>query len=453
MEGLLVVQLDVRVDNRGWFKENWQRAKMVAAGLPDFGPVQNNVSFNAAAGVTRGIHAEPWDKLVSVATGRLFGAWVDLRPGSGFGTVVTREMGPNTAVFVPRGVGNAFQTLEDGTAYSYLVNAHWSPAARDSYTHLNLADETLAIAWPIPLDRAELSAADRTHPRLADVVPMAAPRHVVLGAGGQLGRALTAAEPAAVALTRAELDLTDPAAVEGYDWAGTEVVVNAAAYTKVDAAETPEGRSAAWAANVAGVAALVRAARRHRFTLVHVSSDYVFDGTRPRHDEDEPFSPLGVYGQTKAAGDALVGTLDRHYLVRTSWVVGEGGNFVRTMAGLADRGVEPEVVVDQFGRLTFTDEIARGVRHLLEVGAPYGTYNLSGDGPEMTWADIARAVFDLRGRPTGAIRETTAAAYGEGKALAPRPQHSLLTLDKIIAVGFGPRDVRDQLPEYLARLG
>ena len=142
----------MHADNRGWFKENWQRAKMVELGVPDFGPVQNNVSFNTTAGATRGIHAEPWDKFVSVARGRIFGAWVDLRPGPGFGTAFTLEMGVETAVFVPRGVGNAFQTLEDETAYSYLVNDHWSLAAKDSYTFVNLADETLAIDWPIPLD-------------------------------------------------------------------------------------------------------------------------------------------------------------------------------------------------------------------------------------------------------------------------------------------------------------
>src|SRR3954471_24524349 len=159
INGLLVLSLDVRGDNRGWFKENWQRAKMVELGLPDFGPVQNNVSFNSTAGTTRGIHAEPWDKFVSLARGRIFGAWVDLRPGPAFGRTFTLEMGPETAVFVPRGIGNAFQTLEDETAYSYLVNDHWSPAAKESYTFLNLADETLAIAWPIPLARAELSDA------------------------------------------------------------------------------------------------------------------------------------------------------------------------------------------------------------------------------------------------------------------------------------------------------
>ena len=87
--GLLVWDVPVHGDNRGWFKENWQREKMVAAGLPDFGPVQNNISFNDAVGTTRGIHAEPWDKFVSVASGRIFGAWVDLRRGPSFGQVFT----------------------------------------------------------------------------------------------------------------------------------------------------------------------------------------------------------------------------------------------------------------------------------------------------------------------------------------------------------------------------
>jgi len=168
--GLQRWDLQVHGDNRGWFKENWQREKMVADGLPDLGPVQNNISYNRTAGTTRGIHAEPWDKYISVATGSVFGAWVDLREGPGFGTVFTTVIDPSVAVFVPRGVGNAFQTLEDSTAYTYLVNAHWSPAAE--YTFLNLADETAAIAWPIPLERAELSDKDRAHPRMTEVRPM-----------------------------------------------------------------------------------------------------------------------------------------------------------------------------------------------------------------------------------------------------------------------------------------
>lgn len=170
--GVLVLDLPVHGDNRGWFKENWQREKMVALGLPDFQPVQNNISFNKSVGTTRGIHAEPWDKYISVATGSVFGAWVDLREGESFGTVFTTVLDPSRAIFIPRGVGNSFQTLEPDTAYTYLVNDHWSAKAQSEYTFLNLADETVAIEWPIPLADAELSEKDRVHPRLGDVRPM-----------------------------------------------------------------------------------------------------------------------------------------------------------------------------------------------------------------------------------------------------------------------------------------
>jgi dTDP-4-dehydrorhamnose 3,5-epimerase len=163
--GLLVLDLPVHGDNRGWFKENWQREKMTALGLPDFGPVQNNISFNKSAGVVRGIHAEPWDKYISVANGKVFAALVDLRPGDTFGVIETVEISPDTAIYVPRGVGNSFQTLEPDTVYTYLVNAHWSPEAE--YTFVSLADPELAIQWPIPLDQSELSDKDKNHPTLA----------------------------------------------------------------------------------------------------------------------------------------------------------------------------------------------------------------------------------------------------------------------------------------------
>lgn len=188
--GLLVFDLPVHGDNRGWFKENWQKAKMTALGLPaDFQPVQNNISFNAKKGVTRGIHAEPWDKFISLATGEIFGAWVDLRPGDSFGQVYTTRLDPSRAIYVPRGVGNSFQALEDGTAYSYLVNAHWSLEQKKTYTFVNLADPDLDIQWPIPLEESERSEADLHHPMLKDAKPMAPRRTLVTGANGQLGRA------------------------------------------------------------------------------------------------------------------------------------------------------------------------------------------------------------------------------------------------------------------------
>ena len=451
--GVVLYDLPVHGDNRGWFKENWQREKMLALGLPDFGPVQNNISFNETAGTTRGIHAEPWDKYVSVATGRIFGAWVDLREGPSFGAVFTAELDPSKAIFIPRGVGNAFQTLEDGTAYTYLVNDHWSADAQGQYTFLNLADETVSIPWPIPLAQAELSDKDRAHPRLADVAPMRPKKTLVLGANGQLGRALRKAYEADRAganvefAARADFDLADPAAYASRNWGQYGAIINAAAYTAVDKAETPEGRRDAWAANVTAVAALARIAVEHRLTLVHVSSDYVFDGTKDSpYTEADAVCPLGVYGQTKAAGDAVVSVVPRHYIVRTSWVIGEGNNFVRTMANLAAKGVKPAVVDDQVGRLSFTEDIAAGIRHLLETGAPFGTYNLTNDGDPRSWADVARRVYEHAGRPGGDVASVSTAEYFADKPeAAPRPLTSTLSLDKLRSTGFSAASQDERL--------
>lgn len=452
--GLVVFELPVHGDSRGWFKENWQREKMTALGLEDFGPVQNNISFNDAVGTTRGIHAEPWDKWVSVATGRIFGAWVDLREGPSFGTVFTTEIDPSRAIFVPRGVGNSYQTLEPDTAYAYLVNDHWSPAAE--YAFLNLADESAAIEWPIPLSQVEISEKDKAHPRLADVTPIAPRKTLVLGAGGQLGLALRARFGDAAHIeyaSREELDVTAPDVADARRWRDYGTIINAAAYTAVDAAETHDGRATAWNANATAVAALARIANDNGITLVHVSSDYVFDGSSSQpYAEDAAFAPLGVYGQSKAAGDLAAQTASRHYIVRTSWVIGEGKNFVRTMASLAERGIDPSVVSDQIGRLSFTTDIADAIAHLLEVGAAYGTYNVTSAGAELSWADIAREVYRLTGNDPARVSDVTTAEYFANATtpVSPRPLNSVLDLTKIVAAGFTPRDGSEALAAYLA---
>lgn len=450
--GLMLFELPVHGDARGWFKENWQREKMRELGLPDFGPVQNNVSFNDAAGTTRGIHAEPWDKWVSVATGRIFGAWVDLRQGPTFGEVFTAEIDASRAVFVPRGVGNSYQTLEPNTAYTYLVNDHWSADA--SYSFLNLADETVAIAWPIPLADVEISAKDLTHPRLVDVTPLPTKKVLVLGAGGQLGRALRielGEGPHLEYATRTEIDITAPGLSTARRWRDYSTIINASAYTAVDAAETEQGRRDAWAANATAVSELAAIATAHSITLVHVSSDYVFDGMAAEpYTEDAPLSPLGVYGQTKAAGDAIVATTPNHYIVRTSWVIGDGPNFVRTMASLASRGIDPRVVDDQVGRLTFASDLARGIRHLIDDSPPFGCYNLTGSGEPISWAGIARLVFASLGHDPSRISGVSTEEYFEGAktGVAPRPRNSLLSLAKITAAGFAPRNYREALSDY-----
>ena len=183
-------------------------------------------------------------------------------------------------------------------------------------------------------------------------------RVLVTGANGQLGRALMTLLPQAgfepTGVDLPEVDISDADAMSSWDWTGYDIIINAAAWTNVDGAETPEGRRLSWRANTVGPVNLARAAVRHGLTLVHLSTEYTFDGATALHTEEETPSPLGVYGQSKAAGDAAVSVCPRHYLVRTSWVVGDGKNFVKTMLSLAERGITPSVVADQTGRASST---------------------------------------------------------------------------------------------------
>ena len=457
--GLKIIHLDVHGDNRGWFKENWQRLTMGKAGLPDFSPVQHNLSFNAEAGVTRGLHAEPWDKLVSVAHGKVFGAWCDLREGSDtYGTVVEQEIGPDKAVFVPRGVANGFQALEDNTAYSYLVSDHWSPDA--DYTAVNLD----MISWP--LTPTEISDKDRNHPQLVDVTPMPPRKILVTGANGQLGRALREVYKNAAHVefaTRQEFDITAPDIATARPWRQYDAIINCAAYNDVNGAEID--RQSAWETNATAPARLAKIAAENNLTLVHVSSDYIFDGTQKIHAEEEIPSPLSTYGASKAAGDTDVQTAPRHYVIRTSWVFGDGNNFMSTMASLAKRNIEPVVINDQKGRPTYAEDLAKGIKHLLETQAEYGVYNLSSAGDAVGRDEIAMAVFIGVGHDPAEVHSATTAQYNTHRAQqaakkgqpvpeaeALRPAESTFDLSKMEATGFKPSNWRASLALYLALL-
>ena len=419
--------------------------------MPDFGPVQNNISFNDSAGTTRGIHAEPWDKFISVGVRahlRRVGRPA-LRPD-------IRDRVHRRARSVACGVraARSRQWISDARAEHGLhlprqrpllagrrlpvgesrLTRHWPSSGRFRWSKPNFPRRTaLSWAWPT-------------------VTPIPPRKTLVLGAGGQLGRALREAydkAPHVEFADRADLDLTSGDLDSARRWQDYDTIINAAAYTAVDAAETAEGRVAAWAANVTGVAALARVAAAHRITLVHVSSDYVFDGTATRpYREDDPVAPLGVYGQTKAAGDQIVSTVPRHYILRTSWVIGDGRNFVRTMLSLAAKGVDPSVVNDQFGRLTFTSELARAIQHLVETGAPYGTYNVS-------WVRRGQFVGGcgasgrsrLAGHDPNRVSGVSTAEYFSDATtpVAPRPAYSVLDLTKIESTGFTPADADEML--------
>ncbi len=276
---------------------------------------------------------------------------------------------------------------------------------------------------------------------------------LITGVNGQLGRALSLKFPDAILADSKTLDIRDADAVQNFDASRIEAIINAAAYTKVDAAEDPANLSLVWQVNSEGPANLATLAAKLKVPLVHISTDYVFDGTSSQqYSEDDLANPISVYGASKAAGDLAVATWQQHYIFRTSWVIGEGNNFVRIMQNLAAKGVDPKVVNDQFGRLTFCDTLAAGILFALKEGVPFGTYNLTNSGDVASWFEIAQNVFKLSKTDPGRVSPISTEEYYADKSegsVAPRPKNSALSLTKIEDAGFHPEDWRAKLEEYL----
>lgn len=275
---------------------------------------------------------------------------------------------------------------------------------------------------------------------------------LVVGKGGQLSSALRDILPKATFVGLPELDLTLPASFNNLNWEDFEFVINATAHTNVDGAETPEGRREAWQVNATAVTELSKLAVRHNFTLIHVSTDYVFDGTTSPHKEDEPVAPLNVYGQSKVAGECAVQTLQKHYLLRTEWLIGNGKNFVKTMVELGKKGVNPKVVSDQTGRLTFTNTLAEAIVHLLSSNSPFGTYHVTNGGKVASWADIAQKVFGIIGTSSTVSPISTEEYFQDKPGAAKRPLKSEFDLSKIESTGFHPTTWEEELAKYVASL-
>jgi len=267
-------------------------------------------------------------------------------------------------------------------------------------------------------------------------------RWVVTGAGGMLGTDLVdllrARGEDVRAPGRAGLDVTDAAAVDGAV-RGADVVVNAAAYTAVDAAEDDEAR--AFAVNAVAAQHVARAAARHGARLVHVSTDYVFDGgatgpdARP-YAEDAPLAPRSAYGRSKAAGEwAVRSEHPGGLVVRTAWLYGAHGTcFPRTIVRLArDRG-SVDVVGDQVGQPTWTMDVADLVMRLVGAGAPGGTYHGTAQG-QASWWELAREVVAAAGLDPEGVRSTSGAVLARP---APRPAWSVLGHDALRRLGVEP---------------
>jgi dTDP-4-dehydrorhamnose reductase len=276
-------------------------------------------------------------------------------------------------------------------------------------------------------------------------------RVLVTGASGMLGTALLAqlasdpAAPDVLPYGRDGLDLRYPDGVRDVVLREKpDVVVNCAAWTAVDDAETHEVD--ALAVNGSGVRALALACADAGASLIHISTDYVFDGTaHTPYAETAPTRPVSAYGRSKLAGErAVLGLLpETGYVVRTAWLYGSAGrDFVKTMISMESARATVDVVDDQLGQPTWAADLAAQLLRLARADAPPGVYHGTSSG-EATWYDLAREVFTLLGADPGRVRPTGGAAFARP---APRPAYSVLGHDRWALAGLAPiRHWRDAL--------
>lgn len=270
---------------------------------------------------------------------------------------------------------------------------------------------------------------------------------LITGAAGQVGRALTRLLPDADARGKADLDVTDAAAVSEAV-AGHDVVFHLAAMTDVDGAEVAP--TVAEDVNDRGTANVADAARLHGARVVYLSTDYVFRGDSPPYAEGDRPDPVNVYGRTKLAGETHLDP-ERDIVVRTSWIYGDGRNFISAIVDAATKG-PVTVVDDQFGRPTSAADLAAALAYVVDAGWS-GVLHVAGDGPPCSWADLAEAVL----RETGSRLvvnhvDTQTYAAGSPKAVAPRPRDATLSLERARSLGVPLVDWRTSVAAYVREM-
>ncbi|MEJ2229019.1 MAG: dTDP-4-dehydrorhamnose reductase [Alphaproteobacteria bacterium] len=288
-------------------------------------------------------------------------------------------------------------------------------------------------------------------------------RIAVIGKSGQLARCLAETAPTEMEVAyfgRAEMDIAQPetnfAALTAYR---PDLLINASAYTAVDKAESD--REAAFALNEHGPARLAKFASELGIPLIHVSTDYVFDGAASRpYTEDDPTAPLNVYGESKLAGEqAVVRICPRHIIIRTSWLYSAyGHNFVKTMLRLGSEKDVLRIVADQRGRPTSTHELARVIWIIVQAihdaphSVPWGLYHYA-DAGEASWADFAEAIFAASKPQLPNVPKIERITTAEFPTPAPRPLHSVLDSTKIErAFNIQAQPWTESLKEILARI-
>lgn len=436
-KGLYIIETDVYGDHRGWFTETYTKNKFIDNGVTvDF--VQDNQSYSAQKGTLRGIHFQnnpkAQSKMIRCTRGTIIDTVVDLRKGSDtykqwFSIELSAEN--KKQLFIPKGFGHAFLTITDDVEVQYKVDEYYSKIHDRS---IRFNDPDIGIEWGIvePI----LSEKDLNAPILRDSDVNFSIKVLVTGVKGQLGydvvKRLNELGIEAIGVDKDDFDITNKEQTHEYILKTMpDVVVHCAAYTAVDKAETEKG--ACYAINVEGTRHIADACKMIDAKMVYISTDYVFDGegNEPQY-EDKITSPKNYYGYTKEQGEQIVRQiLEKHFIVRTSWVYGENGNnFIKTMLKLAQTKKEINVVVDQIGAPTYTVDLAKLICDMLQT-TKYGTYHGVNEG-YCSWYEFALEIF----KTTGANIKVNPIPSSEYPTMAKRPMNSRLSKSNLDKNGF-----------------
>lgn len=443
IDDVLILEPRVFGDHRGWFTETYSKTKFQELGI-DIDFVQDNHSMSAQKGTLRGLHFQTnpkaQTKLVRCTKGKILDVAVDLRKGSStYKQWVGVELSEDNKMhlLIPKGFAHGFLTLTDDVEVQYKVDEYYAPECDRS---IRFDDPEIGVDWGI--ENPILSEKDLKAPLLKDSDVDFRLKFMVTGVNGQLGHDVTMQlkemDFDVIAPGRDEFDLTDKNQVEKYIIKEKpDVIIHCAAYTAVDKAE--DEKDLCYLINVEGTRAVTEAAKEINAKVVYVSTDYIFDGLgQEPHSEDKEPNPINYYGYTKEQGEKIVRVLiDKHFIVRTSWVYGlNGNNFVRTMLKLTESRNEIDVVSDQIGAPTYTKDLAAFIIDLVQT-KKYGTYHGVNEG-YCSWHEFAKSILEK----SGIDMKVNPISSDDYPTKAKRPLNSRLSKEKTTVAGI------DRMPHW-----
>lgn len=443
IEDVLIIEPKVFGDHRGWFTETYSKEKFKEFGI-DIDFIQDNHSFSAQKGTLRGLHfqlnSKAQTKLVRCTKGKILDVAVDIRKGSStYKKWVAVELSEENKkqLLVPKGFAHGFITLTDNVEVQYKVDEYYSPEDDRS---IRFDDPEINVDWGN--ENPILSEKDLKAPFLKDSDVDFSLKFMVTGANGQLGydviKQLKELKLNAIGTDSDDMDITKKEAVEAKILTEKpDIIIHCAAYTEVDKAE--DEKDICYAVNVEGTRNIAEAAKKINATMVYISTDYVFDGKGEKpHIEEKEISPINYYGFSKAQGERVVRELlEKHFIVRTSWVFGKNGNnFVKTMLKLAEAKNEINIVNDQVGSPTYTKDLALLISRMIQT-KQYGTYHATNEG-YTSWYEFAKKIFE----ESGINMKVNPIPSSEYPTKAQRPMNSRLAKENMDKVGL------DRLPEW-----